>query len=188
MSKLFGSAEPDPIEDLTEPIRAYRAWSTRRHWGRWGLYSVHSFERRFGPGKKHTYWRPGGLEARCFCLRHRDEQGPPCSPPPLIRRRCRAPDGSVMTLSYRSSQIGFGCGIYAMKSLHDLKNTHWFHWGDVWGEIELGGRVWPHAGGYRAQYARVVSIRGYTDQFRLNAETRTQLRDLRRRYGLDEDD
>jgi hypothetical protein len=54
-----------------------------------------------------------------------------------------------------------GCGIYAYKSFEDLCHRPFYSSGVhdvITGIVELGGRVWPHERGWRAEYGLVKGI------------------------------
>lgn len=94
------------------------------------------------------YWPVGGIEARCLCVDVRLDGTEaemnhecPCPPrrPELLRRT-------------------WGCGIYAMRTRGDLVRSDWVTGSHVLGQVELGGRIWTHDLGYRAQYARVAAL------------------------------
>lgn len=66
-------------------------------------------------------------------------------------------------------------GCYAYKLLRTFLATHQDL--DVWGEVEMWGRIIEHELGYRSEWAKIVSL----DSTRLS---KTELYDLRVRYGV----
>lgn len=155
--KMFGAPDPQPVEDLAEPIRAWRGFQVDLRNGQLVLCSTHCSVRmlawvRLRRGQlrppvtdhNHVYWRPEGMEAICLCDMYYASQGQHEQPPGPMAKP--------------GSYGGYGCGLYAMRHLSDLRATSWGYVSVMFGQVELGGRVWPHEGGYRAQYARVVSL------------------------------
>lgn len=148
------------VPDVGGPIRAWRVWRVDEFRGRWGLSSARIRARtshlplidgrisRTSQGS--VYWPVGGLEARCLCRAYQSKRvrvaaehlpHDPCPGPPP-----------------RHHWMGYGCGVYGMRDRGKLLNAIWPQGAHVLGQVELGGRVWEHREGWRAQYARVVSL------------------------------
>lgn len=154
MSGDFDFRSVGPVEDVAEPVRAWRGWTVRRHQGRgtWHLASLTMTTRGIPMlGGASLFWPTGGIVARCYCREaRRGEAGKPLhalcpGPPPEAAERGLNPHGN-------------GCGVYGMKTPGDLMGSEWARWAHVLGEVELGGRLWEHGKGWRAQYARVVRL------------------------------
>jgi hypothetical protein len=137
----WNQAAPTPIEDLAEPLVGWRGWSIYGTGGNRGeltgrLYSISGISR-------HPPWptgEEGGMRAECYCA---------C--------RCALAPGNPRT--YTSYGGGYGCGIYAMRSYRDLVETPWGSGRyTVIGQVKLGGRVWAHRSGWRAQFASVSAL------------------------------
>ncbi len=74
---------------------------------------------------------------------------------------CPTPnDEDVPHLAGTCSDYGYGCGIYAAKSPHELADVHLTEDADdfVIGAVALSGKVVEHEHGYRASHARVTAV------------------------------
>lgn len=118
------------IEDLATPIVGYRLFH------RCSDLKLRSVTRQIvWPSAKE-----GGLVAECLSGKNEFKNfNPPCDFP------VEAHAGN-----------GFGCGIYAAKSIEELKRGNWG--GEIIGRVLLGGRVHEHASGYRAEFAAIDAI------------------------------
>ncbi len=56
--------------------------------------------------------------------------------------------------------IGHGCGIYALSTIDKVVLEMGFHKDLIFGKVLLGGKVWPHEGGYRAEKAQIAGLYG----------------------------
>lgn len=128
---------PTFVEDLAEPIVAWRGWRTL-------------FDGRLRSSLFRDVWTRE-MVAECHC--------------PLFvsdTRKCPEVPGRPHDGIHYDAKLdrlvgrGFGCGLYAMKTREGLAKEYGHL--NVQGQVELGGRVWEHAGGYRAQYARVIGL------------------------------
>jgi hypothetical protein len=133
--------------DLAEPIEAYRCW---RIGGAVGNRAVTLGALSFG-----VSWEPEMTALPClesgqlysFQRGYGNKAAPACDGPPCGGDRYSNP-----------GVVGHGCGIYALKSLigalanigHDC----------VAGKVLLGGKVWPHENGYRAEKAKIAGLYG----------------------------
>lgn len=127
---MFGTTA-ELIEDVAEPIVGWRSWDRAGS----KLCSIYM----------SAIWLPEGIEARCQCpnLSHAVPE-------------CHQAPGKVNGWAVRRGR-GYGCGIYAMKSYHALRKSSWSDH-PIHGRVELGGRVWEHDYGYRAQLARITGL------------------------------
>lgn len=193
----MGDGATRPLEDLATPIVAWRGWTIRWVGGRLELASVMATPQgRVGMplvgqggriiGGVEDYrryrWPPGGVEAECYCATMNDNA------PESVRRSLRHEVVPGPPITWTGD--GFGCGVYAMKTREQLRSSVWGQFADVLGEVELGGRVWEHELGYRAQHARVRRLVEVTPHLRLSGTTwkrggLTLLRELSYRYGLE---
>lgn len=167
MEEAFG-AEVGPIEDVAEPIVGYRMFHVR--------------EPRLRSVSRDVLWptaAEGGLVARCF---PKTSSTPKGNEPP-----CPYPEEEIHGEAY-----GFGCGIYAAKSIEELLAKEWG--GRVLGRVLLGGRVREHTHGYRAQFAVIDAI--YDQTFKsfyhpmmawsgISAKMELDLVSLAREYGVE---
>lgn len=130
----------DVVYDLAEPIVAYRSWRT-----------FHPYDKppELAPISFDTPWTREMTAAPCqssgpyFMGRAVTTGPPPCDGPPCSGRR--------------HGIIGYGCGLYAVKKLSTALielNT------GVLGKVLLGGKVWDHELGYRAEKAQIVGLYG----------------------------
>lgn len=153
-------ADSPRVEDVAEPIRAYRWWNVKPD-GNGGLFSV-SYYTKFP-------WPSTGIEAECGYL-----------PWFLARVMGRRPPCRLHVKPFaRTMEHGPLCGIYAFRSV-ELAFERWH--GHVLGEVLLGGRVVPHQHGYRAEKAKISSLI-CTDQFS-GSELDQQLALASRRYDV----
>lgn len=142
------------VPDLPAPIRAYRAWST-------------DGTRLMGMGG--VIWPAGEpLKARCQSIAHpRGDYhrrslamsysltGHYEEPTPVIHE-CPSPNSD--------DHHGYGCGIYAYRDPSRFVGSRTYvnvdDEGQVIGCVELGGKVYEHEHGYRAEYAMPVAFYG----------------------------
>lgn len=187
----FG-APREEIPDLAEPLEAWRAWRIGLYRGQPALRSVRiqapTWARGTGvpmpttvDGEGGIYWGVRGVEARCLCIERtldREEM-------PAFRWRRHDPPGPYREGNYTG---GHGCGLYAMKDPGQLRRSPWVQGAHVVGRCELGGRVWEHEFGYRAQYARVTALGPTLGDLRVSMrhpeEARIVLVAVARRYGV----
>lgn len=118
------------IEDVAAPIVAYRLFNVCND------FKLRSVTRQIlWPTAKE-----GGLVAECLSGKNEFKNfDPPCDYPVPAH-----------------ANNGFGCGIYAAKSIEKLQKGNWG--GQVIGRVLLGGRVHEHDHGYRAEFAAVDAI------------------------------
>lgn len=150
------------VEDAATPIVAWRVWGVRYLRRSWHLAScaMTPAGRVDAPFHSQLIWPTDGLEAQCFCaqmrdmwaydgrsLRYKALHGP---------GECPGPPAEVDGFS--PNLVGYGCGIYGMKDRDHLVQSKWGQWACAVGLVELGGRIWEHSEGYRAQYARVRHV------------------------------
>ncbi|HUW00880.1 MAG TPA: hypothetical protein VMW08_00885 [Acidimicrobiales bacterium] len=129
------------VPDVPEPIVGYRWWVRAGGQGHPLLLSP----------RTRLPWRPGE-PTRAFCVpgSHNGGRDAACS-------RCPCPGDAA-------NHDGYGCGLYAYRSLKALLHeiefpTHKLGvfnsgWQVVVGQVELWGDVYEHVKGYRAQFAR----------------------------------
>lgn len=127
------------VPDLPAPIRAYRSWSPS------GLKLT---------GNGGAIWPIGRpLEARCSNFHgspmwmsfYRGTERPTKHDHPIPSPTAKGHNG-------------FGCGIYAYKTYAQARE----HGSGVVGCVELGGRVYEHENGYRAQFGMIVALYCFT--------------------------
>lgn len=138
---------PVVIEDLAEPITAWRVW----RWDRSRNVSIWErkvkIEGKLVSTSGYVPWERE-MEAVCLCPRLNSHHG--------IDRECLLVPGPAN----RPMMYGLGCGLYAVKKPEDLRR--WTYClannANVVGTVQLGGRVYEHSWGYRAQHARITGI------------------------------
>lgn len=136
MSDDFGT-EGVLVPDLPEPIRAYRAWKWNGErltgWGEpWPT-----------DGPLHAVCAPsGGSHYAWGALMYAER--------PVLCVETPSPTGD--------GHKGYGCGIYAYSTVEQMAKCAGFGEGTVWGEVELGGKVYEHDHGWRAEYGQVVAL------------------------------
>lgn len=69
------------------------------------------------------------------------------------------------------------CGVYAYKKLRDFLSAHSYDL-DVYGQVALWGDVIEHELGYRAEYAKVISLESVLGKNRTQGFSLSQLREL----------
>lgn len=191
----FGDAAGSPIVDLAVPIRAWRTWTVRELGdGRgWTLasYAMTPLGEVLPPGSRmQCRWNPRGMEARCYCPEMARGRDPYTGRRPALLeeagRHAECPGPPPGANAEGLMGAGYGCGIYGMRTEDALMGSQWVVGAHVVGEVELGGRVWEHELGFRAQYARVVRIGEPLVTLPLGWWDRVPLilRSLRRRYGV----
>jgi hypothetical protein len=153
----FGEAARSPVvPDAAEPVLAWRAWHMMYEGAGFQLSSL----------SKNIIWPPDGLRAECLCSEFA----------PWLSRRNR--HRKVPGLPHPSPDIrGYGCGIYGMRSYEIFAQSSWGSGVPVHGAVHLGGRVWRHELGWRAEYAKVVYLVRMTS-------SDDALRELARRYEV----
>lgn len=174
------SDEEESFELAAKPIVAWRMWNMAP-WPKLtpdpppGLYPM------VGKGMDDDPWpadRP--MEAECF-----------------FPHRCPAPESESVELWNRTLVNNFfeddpkktshpkpACGIYALKS-EERARSKALMWstlcgGAFWGEVELWGTVYEHADGYRAQWARPISLYTFSDARHLK-----RMKEISQIYGLE---
>lgn len=169
----FNRRSREPIEDLAEPILAWRGWGVGVDAS---LEEIHQMieEVRLGERKGNVEFsrrllstsalggvrpwptaREGGLVAECRCnWRFRRHRQVPGKAPGRMAWLCHGP---------RVANSGFGCGVYGIKTYRKFVESPWSN-ATVHGAVLLGGRVWEHHDGYRAEKAAVAALvtQGYT--------------------------
>lgn len=186
-----------PIEDLAEPILAWRGWGVGIDMA---LEDIHAriedirsgrstepmleFPRRLlststlGGVRPWPTSREGGLVAECRCnWRFRRHRKTPGKPPGRLAWLCHGP---------RVANSGYGCGVYGVKSYRQFIASPWGN-ATIVGCVLLGGRVWEHQGGYRAEKATVAGLvnLGYTGaQANLEGKDEATIQYLAGRYGV----
>jgi len=157
----IGPGEGDPIPDVVEPITGYRGWS----WDVRGLSSYNG--QRWIPGVNKAECHAGGrglmpTYARLGLI----FDGQPAEEPTHEHTIPSHPDDTA-----RHGQ--HGCGIYAYRTLEDCWRDRGYPGfrsvssemtGTVFGEVEMWGLVWPHAKGFRSEYARVKTLYRFGDE------------------------
>jgi hypothetical protein len=61
-------------------------------------------------------------------------------------------------VNWYGGEYGDHCGFFAFKTLKDTQAEYRPYYGRVYGRVALWGQVFEHTLGYRAEYARIVSI------------------------------
>lgn len=165
MGSDFGD-EVGVVEDLVEPLRGWRTWKVAssgsgsgRNWYLTSTTLTYRGRCYDDLGGGNLIWPAAGMEARCYCaqMQARADRGDPV-PHPSVRLHHPCPGPPAPANQYGIYLSGHGCGVYAVRSYEALMSSHWARDAHVVGEVELGGRVWEHGGGWRAQYARPVRI------------------------------
>lgn len=171
------------VEDLAEPIRAWRVWRVTSFGEMRWLTSSHLTQDGWCGRRGNCPWPPEGIEARCYCAQMQAaNRFPPRRTYPDDRpmhAECPGPP----TRRQMVNSAGYGCGIYGMRERDELLETHWACGAHVLGVVELGGRVWEHDRGWRAQYARVHTLETLLPEYRHAGDA--ALRALRVRYGCE---
>jgi hypothetical protein len=140
----MGSPE---IYDFAEPIKAYR-W--------WGYYPKYPYLT-----SRETFWRPGEpMVARCrgcystFVERQQEMMKNPSCTAPMPSNFF---SGSPHALPSAAQNVFLGCGFYGFKALErayfDRPSTY-----NILGIVELGGKIFEHKRGFRAEKARIVAL------------------------------
>lgn len=127
--------EPVLVPDVAEPLRGFRSWKA----------TGFALE-----GTRRQEWPVDGpmtaecvLHQTCFgSLGYESTLDPP-------EHECPSLTGE--------GHAGHGCGIYAYRTA-ELLAAHQLTAHQVFGEVEMWGRVMPHTDGYRAQFARIVRL------------------------------
>jgi hypothetical protein len=137
----FGRGRSRPTPDLAEPILAWRGWN-------WSVDDDDDL--RLSSIFEDTVWPVDGLIARCLCVEFAEWS----SEVVTVKNRHRKIPGPP---NHNPHNRGYGCGIYGMRNYADYANSSWST-ALVHGGVYLGGRVWTHAYGWRAEYARVACL------------------------------
>jgi hypothetical protein len=146
------------VPDLPAPIRAYRAWSTdgTRLMGMGGVIWPAGEPLRArcqavaSPSGDDPY-RRSMLTASMLSASARSRQGL-VDPEPVRPHDCPSPTGA--------DHNGYGCGVYAYKSPDRWAGMVSAESETVIGCVEMGGKVYEHEHGYRAEYAMPVAFYG----------------------------
>jgi hypothetical protein len=168
----------DLIPDLVEPIKAYRLWHVTPYVG---VQYPRTLRALWGTSD----WTPGVQTARCngyaetelglYHLSKAIESG--LLPIDSFGDHCAEAPCAPELSGFHN---GFGCGIYAYKSVWDVA-LEWTTSSNhnntlVFGEVLLWGNTYEHEHGYRAQYAEIVRLFYGTQSQMVPAEWKT-LRD-----------
>lgn len=165
------------IPDVAEPIIGWRSWrigyNGQTVWNAWESAEAEGDD---GPshltliGFYNATWPkpPEHLTAECKHVVH-----DPMATGGKLNRPCRETPSKGTLIPEQTfngvemHHIGYGCGIYgyATPAILAERTVGPFQPSvlAVWGSVEMWGKVYPHADGYRAQYARVRSIIGWGD-------------------------
>lgn len=184
------------VEDLAGPILAWRGWGVGTDASidevRRVVHSAALGNRLQNFNPKLTListstlgglraWptgREGGLVAECRCnWRFRRHRRVPGRGPGL---------GALILQGPRVRTCGYGCGIYAMTSYEKYVVSPWGN-SPIRGAVLLGGRVWEHQDGYRAEKATVqcLVLRGLEGlRHEMEAATDRQVQQLADRYEV----
>lgn len=124
------------VPDLPEPITAYRAW-------KWNGEHLTGFGAVEWPHDDLIH-----AEHRCSTSAYAQiaflvTTVNPCIETPSATGKDHA---------------GYGCGIYGYRTMDQFVAHADYSGTTVWGQVELGGKVYEHTEGYRAEYGRVVAL------------------------------
>ncbi|HEY4934494.1 MAG TPA: hypothetical protein VII23_23250 [Terriglobales bacterium] len=123
------------IPDYISPIVGYRTWQ----WDSLGLKSLNNEQ-----------WLPG-QPLQATCKRYSGVN--------LNMSYCGVAAALAGLRKHHSPpHNGCTCGIYAAKSVRHLTDIGFMRFGEVFGEVNLWGKIWDHRFGYRAQFAYPKTI------------------------------
>lgn len=143
----------DVVYDFAEPIEAYRCWRLTPWANR--VDSVHpKVSLRLAALSFSTVWDREMTAVPC--VRSSPEYHAGVISSGLVK--CDGPPCAGKGNPNNKGTLAYGCGLYALKTLSGALFEMGFNPDLVVGKVLLGGKVWPHESGYRAEKAQIVGL------------------------------